>query len=241
MTLLINPNDDEIKQQIIKCYEIIYENNDDYKIRFLQIVDKYCNNFKNIDKNELIDYIKLRLFVVIFNYLNEQYQESTRKYDEIKRTQNEQESTRICDEIKIRHNNLILKFIINTSSYNSLLYEGANSIIVNFSRSLFNSLCGDEYLNYLSNAKNIFIYFSINKLFNLNNDNQNNNKILNKSIEDLKDNNKILNKFIEDLKDKNESLNKSIEDLKNDNKNLNIKINILLITTTLFIIKKYVI
>jgi len=57
---LINPNYNKIKQKIIKCYEIIYENDNDIKIRLLGILDEYCNKHKNlnINKNELFDYLK---------------------------------------------------------------------------------------------------------------------------------------------------------------------------------------
>jgi len=245
---LINPNDNEIKQKIIKCYEIIYENNSEIKLKLLSIVDLYCNKHENlnINKNDLFDYLNQIISLTLLKNLNEKYILSTSN----------------CSGAKYEYNKIMLNLMINTS-YNKELYKDAYNFINLIINQYFNNLVNDEISTYY---KHIFIYYNIYNLFKLNDDNKSkttnlnisikyihdkiiklkkDNEFLNKSIKDLKDKNEFLNKSIEDIKDDNRNnliiLNKSIKDLKDNNKILNIKLNILLlITTTLFIIKNYI-
>jgi len=216
MTSLINPNDDEIKQKIIKCYDIIYNN--DIKQKLIGVVYRYSNNYKNlnIDKNDLIDYLNLQNLNNVFQRLNERYNQSKNDVNNF--------------------NEFISNLMINTKDTRDYLFQ------YNCYEICYEEKVRDEYKFIYYNIKKIKDY--IEDVKNDNELLKNSNKILNddneflkNSIEDIKNDNENLNKTIKDMKytieelkdnndydfikklDKsNQILKNSIKDLKNENK-----------------------
>ena len=206
MTSLINPNDEEIKQKIIKCYDIIYEN--EYKSTFLDVIDRYYEKHKilNIDKDKLIKYINSNNLDYQFERLIDDY-----KFKISENTSHGYTSNRE------QFNKLMLNITIN-SPYDKELYKEAFAF--------FNQRC--FLFHQEENEKYKYIYYNIYNLFKFNNDNKSKTTILNKSIKysnmkinKLKDDFEFINNSNQILKDDNEFIKNSIKDLKYDNEFLN--------------------
>jgi len=203
MTSLINPNDEGIKQKIIRCFYIIYENDENIKQPFLFIIDRYCEKHKilNIDKDELIKYIHS-------NFLDYHFE-------------------RLIDEYKRKITGNSNGFTGNRKQFNKLMLN----ITINspYDKEAFYFFYQECLLFHQEeNKKYKFIYYNIYNLFKFNNDNKSKTTTLNKSIKYIQDKIKLSNEYNENkliiinnsiikLKDDNELLKNSIKDVKNSN------------------------
>lgn len=68
-------NKDKIKEDALRCYNFIYENDKEIKSRVLEIVNRYCDRYKRleIDKEDLIKYLKLRDLEIIYYRIEHLY------------------------------------------------------------------------------------------------------------------------------------------------------------------------
>jgi hypothetical protein len=198
MTSLLNPNDIENRNRIIRNIEICYEEYGDYityNRNFLMIfVNKYCEKHLNleIDKEDLLEYLKKIYINYIFNKL-------TIKYNRVR----------------------------NINEYNEYLLSLMNNISDNFNKDIYKIIepifkLFDEidHEREIFNENNL-IYYSI---YNLDNSIKIINENIKNNIEMLKNDSENSLNLIKELKETNEYLNNTIKDLKEMN---NIQMNII--------------
>jgi hypothetical protein len=196
MTSLLNPNDIENRNRIIKNIEICYEEYGDYTTynrNFLMIfVNKYCEKHLNleIDKEDLLEYLKKLYINYIFNKL-------TIKYNRV----------RNINEIN-EYNEYLLSLMNNIS-------DNFNKDIYKIIEPIFELFDGIIHEREIFNENNL-IYYSI---YNLDNSIKIINENIKNNIEMLKNDSENYLNLIKELKETNEILNNTIKDLKEMNDN----------------------